>query len=194
MAAGHRGGPGPSLICPVHAGSRSDTRTNSQAAVPAVALSAAVGGGGDGGDFDVDGDGGECCGPVRCIAATTVTVAVAAVTVAVATYAAVDVGEAPVAVMTNAASTIGQMTTRRMRPPPVLAARIVPPEPAPPLYHNRSGRFAAESTFFLLVPETNDKTFQLRYYDIIIVTIFAHINAREEGSNKIRCNITKGDC
>ncbi|CAI6348703.1 unnamed protein product [Macrosiphum euphorbiae] len=155
MAAGHRGGPGPSLICPVHAGSRSDTRTNSQAAVPAVALSAAGGVGGDGGGFDGDGDVDEGCGPVRCIAATTVTVAVAAVTVAVAA----DVGEAPVAVMTSAASTIGQMTTRRMRPPPVLAARIVPPEPAPPLYHNRSGRFASESAFFLLVPETNDEMF-----------------------------------
>jgi len=87
-------------------------------------------------------------------------VAVAAVKVAVAAYTAADVGEAPVAVMTSAASTIGQMTTRRIVPPPVLAARIVPPEPAPPLYHNRSGRFAAESAFFLLVPATHGETFQ----------------------------------
>lgn len=70
-----------------------------------------------------------------------------------AAAATADVDEAPAAVMTSAAaSTTSRITTRRTRPPPVLAARIVPPGPAPPLYHNRSGRFAADSAFFLLVP------------------------------------------
>lgn len=76
--------------------------------------------------------------------------------------AAADVDEAPAAVMTSAASTTSQMTTRRTRPPPVLAARIVPPGPAPPLYHNRSGRFAAESAFFLLVPATHKTSCRIR--------------------------------